>query len=109
MRYIEKYGGLTPEIVRSNITMISYNQAPFNSLYRGALGHDDLISFTRLAVERFPVIKKKISDKYQVVFIDEYQDLSLIHISSQMISEIQAWYKIHKDELQYAWKVLHES
>lgn len=74
MRYIEKYGGLTPEIVRSNITMISYNQAPFNSLYRGALGHDDLISFTRLAVERFPVIKKKISDKYQMVFIDEYQD-----------------------------------
>lgn len=74
MRYIEKYGGLTPEIVRSNITMISYNQAPFNSLYRGALGHDDLISFTRLAVERFPVIKKKFSDKYQVVFIDEYQD-----------------------------------
>lgn len=74
MRYIEKYGGLTPEIVRSNITTISYNQAPFNSLYRGALGHDDLISFTRLAVERFPVIKKKISDKYQVVFIDEYQD-----------------------------------
>lgn len=74
MRYIEKYGGLTSEIVRSNITMISYNQAPFNSLYRGALGHDDLISFTRLAVERFPVIKKKISDKYQVVFIDEYQD-----------------------------------
>lgn len=74
MRYIEKYGGLTPEIVRSNITVISYNQAPFNSLYRGALGHDDLISFTRLAVERFPVIKKKISDKYQVVFIDEYQD-----------------------------------
>lgn len=74
MRYIEKYGGLTPEIVRSNITMISYNQAPFNSLYRGALGHDDLISFTRLSVERFPVIKKKISDKYQVVFIDEYQD-----------------------------------
>lgn len=74
MRYIEKYGGLTPQIVRSNITIISYNQAPFNSLYRGALGHDDLISFTRLAVERFPVIKKKISDKYQLVFIDEYQD-----------------------------------
>lgn len=73
-RYIEKYGSLTPEIVRSNITKISYNQAPFNSLYRGALGHDDLVPFTRLAVERFPVIKKKISDKYQLVFIDEYQD-----------------------------------
>ena len=56
-RYIEKYGELTCETVRSNITKISYNQAPFNSLYRGELGHDALISFTRLAVDRFPVIK----------------------------------------------------
>ena len=81
-RYIEKYGELTCETVRSNITKISYNQAPFNSLYRGELGHDALISFTRLAVDRFPVIKKKISDKYQLIFIDEYQDTAadVLHI-----------------------------
>lgn len=28
--------------------------------------------------------------------------------TKQMISEIQEWYKIHKDELQDAWKLLHE-
>ena len=42
-RYKEKYGALDLDTIRSNIGTISYNQAPFNSLYRGALGHDDLI------------------------------------------------------------------
>jgi DNA helicase-2/ATP-dependent DNA helicase PcrA len=73
-RYIEKYGSLDVDTVYRNIDKISYNEAPFNSLYRGALGHDDLISFTRIAVERFPVIRKKIAEKYQLIFIDEYQD-----------------------------------
>lgn len=44
LRYIEKYGRLDTETVFSNIQKISYNEAPFNSLYRGALSHDDLIS-----------------------------------------------------------------
>lgn len=73
-RYIEKYGKLDLETVRANITKISYGEAPYTSLYRAALGHDDLISFTRIAVERYPIIQKKIRDKYQLVFIDEYQD-----------------------------------
>ena len=73
-KYKEKYGRIDLDTVRANIASISYNEAPFNSLYRGALSHDDLISFTRLAVDKFPVIKKKISDKYQLIFVDEYQD-----------------------------------
>lgn len=41
-----------------------------------------MITFTKLAVDRFPIIKKKISDKYQLIFIDEYQDTSaeVLHI-----------------------------
>lgn len=73
-RYIEKYGSLDVDTVYRNIDRISYNEAPFTSLYKGALGHDDLITFTRIAVERFPVIRKKIAEKYQLIFIDEYQD-----------------------------------
>lgn len=38
------------------------------------LSHDDLLSFTKKVVEKYPVILKKIRDKYQLVFIDEYQD-----------------------------------
>lgn len=81
-RYREKYGSLDLDIVRSNINKISYNETPFNSLLYGGLGHNDLITFTKLAVDRFPIIKKKISDKYQLIFIDEYQDTSaeVLHI-----------------------------
>lgn len=81
-RYKEKYGSIDLETIRSNIEYISYSEAPFTSLYRGTLDHDDLISFTRLAVDRFPVIKKKIVDKYQMIFIDEYQDTAsdVLHI-----------------------------
>lgn len=81
-RYIEKYGDLYLETIYKNINEISYNEASFNSLYRGALSHDDLISFTRIAVDKFPVIKKKIAEKYQLVFIDEYQDTAadVLHI-----------------------------
>ena len=81
-KYIEKYGRLDIDTVRTNIKEIFYNETPFNSLYRGGLGHDDLVAFTRLAVDRFPVIKKKISDKYQLIFVDEYQDTAadVLHI-----------------------------
>lgn len=73
-RYREKYGDLSVEEIKKNIKSISYTEAPFNSLYTGGLGHDDLITFTRKVTERFPIVRRKIADKFQVVFIDEYQD-----------------------------------
>ena len=75
-KYIEKYGDLNFEIICKNISKISYNEAPFNSLYNGALSHDDLIAFTKIVIDKFPIIKRKIADKYQIIFIDEYQDTS---------------------------------
>ena len=73
-RYIEKYGTLDLETVYSNLKNISYGETQFTSLYYGSLSHDDLLSFTKKVVEKYPVILKKIRDKYQLVFIDEYQD-----------------------------------
>ena len=73
-KYVEKYGKLDFETVCMNVQRISYNEATSTYFYGGALGHDDLIKFARCVVERFPVISKKISKSYQLVFIDEYQD-----------------------------------
>lgn len=73
-RYIEKYGKLDYDTVRKNIKVLSYNESPFSSLYYGGLSHDDLISFSKAVFNRYPVIGKRISSKYQFVFIDEYQD-----------------------------------
>lgn len=73
-RYVEKYGALDLETVYMNLKKISYGETQFTSLYYGMLSHDDLLSFTKKVVEKYPVILKKIRDKYQLVFIDEYQD-----------------------------------
>ena len=73
-KYRERFGELSYETVKNNISSISYNQSPFNTLYYGGLSHDDLISFSKLVLVRFPVISKRITCKYQIIFIDEYQD-----------------------------------
>ena len=73
-KYVEKNGELSYEIVKKNIHEIYYNESSFNSLYYGGLCHDDLISFSKLIFDRYPIIRKRIVSKYQYVFIDEYQD-----------------------------------
>lgn len=73
-KYLDKYGSLNIDTLKSNIKKISYNETSFNSLYYGGLSHDDLIIFTKKVSDKYPIIKNKISKKYQVIFIDEYQD-----------------------------------
>ena len=73
-KYKEKYGELSYEIIKANIKSVSYNESPFNSLYYGGLSHDDLISFSKQIFNRFPIVQKRIASKYQLIFIDEYQD-----------------------------------
>ncbi len=74
--YIEKFGSLSKEIVKDNLTALSYGEAPFTSLYYGKLSHDDLLMFAFALTEKYPNILKKIYGKYTHIFIDEYQDTS---------------------------------
>lgn len=105
-RYREKYGELNMEIVYKNIISISYGEAPYTSLYRGALSHDDLIFFTRIAVDRYPIIKKKIAEKYQLIFIDEYQDTSadVLHIFYSAMKESTGELYLLGDKMQQIYK-----
>lgn len=75
-RYIEKYGSLSKELVKENLTQISYGETPFTSLYYGRLSHDDLLMFAFVLAEKYPIILKKIYGKYNYIIIDEYQDTS---------------------------------
>lgn len=74
--YIEKHGDLNIKFVRENLRELSYGQTPFTSLYFGKLSHDDLIIFANKLIKKYPVLLRKISDKYNYIFIDEYQDTS---------------------------------
>lgn len=105
-RYIEKYGRLDIQTIYNNIQEITYNEAPYNSLYRGALSHDDLLSFTKIVVDRFPVIKRKIADKFQLIFIDEYQDTSadVLHIFYEAMKDGNGKMYLLGDKMQQIYK-----
>ncbi|AZV49445.1 ATP-dependent helicase [Bacillus halotolerans] len=72
--YIDKYGCLSIEAIKANISTIYYNESSNNHLYKGGLSHDSLILFAEKVFEKFPKIKKRLTQKYQLIFIDEYQD-----------------------------------
>jgi DNA helicase-2/ATP-dependent DNA helicase PcrA len=67
---------LNYDYIRNSVKELSYNQLAFDNLYRGRIGHDGLLKFTNAMVLRFPVLCKRLSDKYDHIFIDEYQDTS---------------------------------
>ncbi|MED0755540.1 ATP-dependent helicase [Bacillus amyloliquefaciens] len=73
-KYIDKFGCLTLEVIKTNISSIYYNETSNNHLYKGGLSHDSLLIFAEKVFEKFPKIKKRLTQKYQLIFIDEYQD-----------------------------------
>lgn len=75
-KYIDNFGGLSEDIIKSNLIKISYNETQFTSLYYGGLSHDDLLRFAYILSEKHPIILKKIYGKFNYIFIDEYQDTS---------------------------------
>lgn len=76
-KYKEEHeGNLSFEYLKNNTKSISYNELPFNSLYYGGLSHDALLSFAEILLDKYPIIKKRLSSLYKYIFIDEYQDTS---------------------------------
>ena len=59
--YIEKFGSLSLDIVKSNIDELSYGETPFTSQYTGKLSHDDLLMFVYHLIRKHPVILRKIA------------------------------------------------
>lgn len=80
-RYKEKMGiddfqDLSLQIVKNNIKTLYYNEMPNNTLLYGGISHDELLIFSFNLINRFPIIKLKLREKYQYIFIDEVQDTS---------------------------------
>ena len=75
-RYIEKYKKIDIDTIKKNIKEISYNEQSFSSYYYGRVSHDDLLLLFHEMVYKFPVLRRRLSNKYSYIFIDEYQDTS---------------------------------
>ncbi|MEY0952066.1 UvrD-helicase domain-containing protein [Providencia manganoxydans] len=60
---------------------VGYNDSRFDNFENATFGHDGLIKIASLLFSQYPNLGKIVRDKYDCVFIDEYQDTSenIIH------------------------------
>ena len=61
-------------IEQCDYTKIKYNETKFNSYSDLSYGHDGLLDIFHLLFEKYPILRKMIVDKFDYLFIDEYQD-----------------------------------
>lgn len=104
--YIKKYGELSFESIKRNIDKIDYNELPFNTLYYGGLGHDDLLSFSKYVIDTYPKILNRLNHKYQYIFIDEFQDTSanVLDIFYQAVRGTETKLYLFGDKMQQIYK-----
>lgn len=82
----ERISGIIEE---KDYSGIYYNETKFDSLGDLSYGHDGLLAIFHLLFEKYPMLGKIISDKYDYLFIDEYQDAraeilgDMLQLSSQ--------------------------
>lgn len=62
------------ELQLADANSIEYNETPFNRFKDPSFGHDGLIEIASLLIQRHSNLRKILSDKFDCIFIDEYQD-----------------------------------
>ena len=62
------------DIASKDYSTIGYNDTSFDSLKDLTFGHDGLLKVFHLLINKYPLLSKMIADRYDYIFIDEYQD-----------------------------------
>lgn len=62
--------------IRSSINELYYNERRYDSILYGGISHDNLLHFSFNLLNEFPILKLKLKEMYQYVFLDEAQDTS---------------------------------
>lgn len=65
---------LYDSIEKHHYNDVYYNETPFDSFKNVTFGHDGLIKVSSLLFCNYPNLGKIVRDKYDCIFIDEYQD-----------------------------------
>jgi len=62
------------KLQKKDFNKIEYNNSKFDDYKKLTYGHDGLLKITALLFEKYPLLTKILNDKYDFIFIDEYQD-----------------------------------
>lgn len=61
-------------IEEKDYSSITYNETRFDNLGDLSYGHDGLLSIFHLLFAKYPILGRILSDRFDYLFIDEYQD-----------------------------------
>lgn len=106
-RYRQEFGGpLSLQMISDSISSLYYNEKAFNTLYRGGLSHQDLLSFITECAKRYPLIYRRVNTKYQQIIIDEYQDTDVNVLEFFLEAAKQSEFALHLygDRMQQIYK-----
>lgn len=74
----QKIGAINEEISsyinKQDFSKITYNETKFDGFRELSYGHDGLLTIFHLLFEKYPMLGKIICDRYDYLFIDEFQD-----------------------------------
>lgn len=62
------------DIASKDYSSIGYNDTNFDNFKDLTFGHDGLLKVFHLLINKYPLLSKMITDRYDYIFIDEYQD-----------------------------------
>ena len=65
---------IAEDIASKDYSTIGYNDTSFDSLKDLTFGHDGLLRVFHLLISKYSLLSKMIADRYDYIFIDEYQD-----------------------------------
>ena len=65
---------IAEDIASKDYSTIGYNDTSFDSLKDLTFGHDGLLRVFHLLINKYSLLSKMIADRYDYIFIDEYQD-----------------------------------
>jgi len=66
------------EITEKSLELIEYKN--YRILEKGIISHDDLLKLANYMFATYPLLSKVLCDKYDYIFIDEYQDTQRVVI-----------------------------
>lgn len=61
-------------INHADYNKIKYNETRFDSFKELSFGHDSLLIISSILFKKYPLLTKILQDKFDFIFIDEYQD-----------------------------------
>lgn len=61
-------------IKKKDFNKIRYNETRYDSLKDLTFGHDSLLKLSALLFDKYDLLNRIVQDKYDFIFIDEYQD-----------------------------------